>query len=267
MINTVDSRAVEASRSCPLVSIITPAYNASKYLPDLLESVRRQTWPRIEHIVIDDGSTDEGATRSILEEAGDLVWKTQPNAGQSATINQGIAMASGEVITIISADDYYACDEAVEKAVEHLMKCGDEVDGVYGRTVHVDEAGDVLAYQPPHVWPRLLLPYVFTISHCSLFVRRSAVVKCGVYWNEGLKYVADAEWILSLIESGVNLRRCSFPVAKYRTHGQQLSAEPHNPVRLREHREFDCKHGVNPAVDFLIRGALSVHRRLKRFLA
>lgn len=246
----------------PLVSIITPAYNAARYLPELFASVRAQTWPEIEHLVVDDGSTDDHATRNLLASTAGIIWHTQRNMGQYATINQCLAKVRGSLVTIISADDYYASADAIETAVKALQGAGPSVGGVYGKAVHVDASGNPLPYQPPHLWPRALLPYLFTIPHCSLFLRREAVVDRGILWDASLKYVGDAEWILRLMKSGVALRRIPQAIACYRMHGQQLSAAAANETRLREHIEFDRRHGVIPVVDRLVRAALGVRRRL-----
>jgi glycosyltransferase involved in cell wall biosynthesis len=248
----------------PLVSIITPAYNAAKYLPCLFDSVRGQTWKAIEHIVIDDGSKDEGATLDLLSSTPGIQWHTQSNRGQYATINRALDMVRGDIVTIISADDYYAQPNAIESAVRALEAGGPSLGGVFGRTVHVDSAGVPLAYQPPHRWPRFLLPYLFTIAHCSLFLRTSQVRKSGIRWNEGLRYVGDAEWILNLMAAGVELQRIPDVISRYRIHDGQMSTASSNPVRLGEHRDFDRRHGVVPAVDWIVRRALGLRRHLVR---
>lgn len=88
-----------------MISIITPAFNAESSIEQAIASVQRQTREDWELIIIDDGSTD--ATRSIAEAVGDrrikVVW--QENAGVSAARNAGLALARGEYITFLDADD------------------------------------------------------------------------------------------------------------------------------------------------------------------
>jgi glycosyltransferase involved in cell wall biosynthesis len=221
-----------------------------------------QTWTSIEHIVIDDGSKDDGATLDLLSRTPGIVWHTQENRGQYATINRAFEMVRGDIVTIISADDYYDSPTAIESAVRALQARGPSLGGVYGRTIHVNAAGVPLGHQPPHRWPRFLLPYLFTIAHCSLFLRTSHVRSSGVRWNEGLRYVGDAEWILELMASGIELKRIPEVISRYRIHDGQMSTAATNPVRLGEHRDFDRRHGVIPAVDWIVRRTLGLRRRL-----
>ncbi|RME60123.1 glycosyltransferase, partial [Candidatus Parcubacteria bacterium] len=81
-----------------LVSIVIPAYNAGDFLHEAIDSVLNQTYPNIELIVLDDGSTDH--TRDILSSypKGSFYWESHPNMGQAATLNKGWAMAKGEVL-------------------------------------------------------------------------------------------------------------------------------------------------------------------------
>ncbi len=97
-------------RCVPLVSILTPVYNAARYLPETLASVRAQTFPDWEHLLVDDGSTDN--SRDIAEEAarGDArirVLRTSCNSGPSAARNYGLDFARGRFIAFLDADDLW----------------------------------------------------------------------------------------------------------------------------------------------------------------
>src|SRR6185503_111739 len=88
----------------PLVSIVIPAYNLGHYVGATIDSVLAQDYPRVELIVIDDGSKDD--TREVLARyTGRMRWESQPNAGQVAAMNRGWGMASGEILSWIGADD------------------------------------------------------------------------------------------------------------------------------------------------------------------
>src|SRR5262245_24025055 len=100
----------------PLVSIVTPAFNAAAYLPDLLDSVAAQDYPCIEHIVIDDGSSDDAATPEVLQRYPHVKWWRRENRGQYPTLNEGFRAASGDLVTTISADDRY-CDAGAIRAL------------------------------------------------------------------------------------------------------------------------------------------------------
>jgi glycosyltransferase involved in cell wall biosynthesis len=96
---------VVAVPDLPSLTIITPSLNAAGTLAETLESVRLQGYPGLEHIVVDGGSTD--GTLEILEAAPDIRFVSEPDRGLSHALNKGIAMASGEVVGELNADDVY----------------------------------------------------------------------------------------------------------------------------------------------------------------
>ena len=162
-----------SNEQLPLVSIITAVRNGSRYLSAVIESVLAQDYPRIEHIVIDDGSDDDDATIRILEQYPHLRWWTRENQGQYATQNEGLAAATGSIVSVICADDCYAAPSAVSIAVDYLLEHR-EYGCAFGRTLNIGEDGDLLEAQT-RIQGRLalqLLKYYCTVPHCALFVRR-----------------------------------------------------------------------------------------------
>ena len=120
----------------PLVSIVTPSLNQGRFLREALESVAAQTYTRIEHIVVDGGSTDE--TLEILRSFDDLQWTSGPDRGQSHALNKGFATARGSILGWLNADDYYLPD-AVAGAVQALEETGAGL--VYADVTRVDDDG------------------------------------------------------------------------------------------------------------------------------
>jgi glycosyltransferase involved in cell wall biosynthesis len=116
-----------------LVSIVTPSLNQGTYLRDAIESVRAQTHPDVEHVVVDGGSTD--GTREILAEYEHLRWVSEPDRGQSNALNKGFALARGDVLGWLNADDAYE-PTAVAEGVEALEETGAGL--VYADVTRVD---------------------------------------------------------------------------------------------------------------------------------
>lgn len=110
-----------------LVSIITPCYNTAHYVSRLLDSVLSQTYPWLEMIVVDDGSTDNlseiiNVYISRFEQKGySLSCVRQENSGQSVAIQNALKLVRGEFLVWPDSDDYYASKHSIEKMVRALQ--------------------------------------------------------------------------------------------------------------------------------------------------
>lgn len=109
-----------------MISILTPSYNSSKFLPRLLDSVLSQDYPRVEMIVVDDGSTDN--TKTIVEnykkrfecKGYQLYYVFQENGGQSVAVNTGLKIVKGDYLVWPDSDDFYASSDALSRLVSVL---------------------------------------------------------------------------------------------------------------------------------------------------
>src|SRR5665213_627405 len=89
----------------PTISVIIPLFNCERYVAEAIDSALRQTYPPLEIVVVNDGSTDSGP--AIVESYGDRVRMiTQANGGQSSARNTAIAAARGEWVALLDSDDY-----------------------------------------------------------------------------------------------------------------------------------------------------------------
>lgn len=126
-----------------LVSIITPCYNGERYLDRYFNSLLKQTYPSVELIFVNDGSTDNTEKIALefgekLREKGyDFTYIYQENAGQSAAINQGLKIFKGEYLNWMDSDDYLP-EGSVEKRVSFLEE-NPQIGLVVGRSVVVDD--------------------------------------------------------------------------------------------------------------------------------
>lgn len=230
----------------PLVSIITPVYNGMPFLTELIESVRGQNYPNIEHIVIDDGSKDDGATVRALERYPTVTWWTRENKGQYETQNEGLAASTGAIVTIISADDLYARPDAVSSAVDYLQ-ANKRFDCVFGRVLDIAEDGEVLDPQTrlSGRWVATLMGMYLFVPHCGLFFRRAAIERALVRFDPSYKYAGDWEWMLRLRRSGAAFGYIDKEIACYRLHGGQTTHAT-GAARIRaEHRRVCRSHGTS----------------------
>jgi glycosyltransferase involved in cell wall biosynthesis len=92
-----------------LISVVMPCYNASAYLASAVDSVLSQSYPDVELIVVDDGSTD--GSQAILKGYGNRIVRVeQKNRGPGPARNRGISMAKGELIAFLDADDWWSAE-------------------------------------------------------------------------------------------------------------------------------------------------------------
>jgi glycosyltransferase involved in cell wall biosynthesis len=195
--------------AAPLVSILTPSLNQAAWLPDNLRSVACQTYPHIEHIVMDGGSTDGSV--AVLEAAGDsIVWRSEPDSGQSNAINKAFAASHGEIIGWINSDDAYFDCRVVEDVVAYFS-AHPEADVVYGHAAQIAEDGTIIWMIWVPWFMRRVLRIVNFIGQPVAFIRRSALSEPML--DETYHFAMDYELWLRLDREGRRFRRMSRIVA------------------------------------------------------
>ena len=143
------------------ISVIIPAYNYARYLPEAIDSALAQTYPLLEVIVVDDGSTDD--TPAVLAAYGNRIRVIrQQNLGVSAARNAGISAARGEYVALLDADDVWQPAKIETQMALFdsdpslgLVHCGAESFDEQGRTIHFWREGmqgrvaiDILRLEP-----------------------------------------------------------------------------------------------------------------------
>jgi glycosyltransferase involved in cell wall biosynthesis len=170
---------VMSADSLPLVTVITPAYNQGVFLRDTIESVLSQDYPNIELLVLNDGSTDN--TEEILKEyTGRIKWETQPNMGQTPTINKGWKQTTGEIITWLNSDDTFL-PGAVKAGVEYLL-AHPETGIIFSDSLFTEADGKPLhctAPAPGFTHFEFVKKCENPISQPSAFIRREIIYKVG----------------------------------------------------------------------------------------
>lgn len=178
----------------PLVAIVTPSLNQSRFIRATIDSVLAQDYPNLVYWVIDGGSKD--GTLEILQSYGDrLRWVSEPDGGQSQAINKGWKLTAGEIVSWLNADDLLAAD-AVSHAVKAML-AHPEIGGVYGNCLYISEDGEPIKQYPAQPYDRELL-IVETenfIPQPGTFLRREVLEQAG-WLDETLHYVMDHDlWL------------------------------------------------------------------------
>jgi glycosyltransferase involved in cell wall biosynthesis len=174
------------------VSVVTPTLNRAELLERTLKSVRAQTYPRVEHIVVDGGSTD--GTASMLADYAqtyDLSWVSEPDSGMYSALNKGLSRAHGEILAYVNSDDLYF-PWTIEVVAEAFGK-HPEADFIFGDALNVaDDTGRLrVRWQAP--FDLDTVERVGFLTQPAVFWRRRAMDAVGPF-DESLRYVADCDY-------------------------------------------------------------------------
>lgn len=193
-----------------LISVIIPLFNNERFIREALDSVIAQDYHPLEIIVVDDGSTDNGA--DLVQSYGNCTCFKQENLGTAAAKNKGLALAKGEWIAFLDADDYWAPGFLTEFA--GILAADPDIEILQGLTQEVQ-------YNPAteRVMP-LGKPYF--LSYCSSLYRKSVFDKVGVF-DISLYSAEDLDWTIRAWENVIQLKRLVKTVLFYRQHDLNMT--------------------------------------------
>ena len=187
--------------SKPSFSIITVVFNGESLLPGTIESVRRQTYPHIEYIIVDGASKD--GTPEIVRKAAEtmpsLTWISEPDKGLYDAMNKGLRMATGDFVWFLNGGDHLHTADTVEKTA---AKVTDITDVLYGETLLVNEArqaaGTMSELSTRRLPARLNWRHYLggmLVVHQSFVARRSIAPS---YLDNNL--CADYDWCIRILQ-------------------------------------------------------------------
>jgi glycosyltransferase involved in cell wall biosynthesis len=161
--------------SLPVVSIITPVYNAAKYIEETVDSVLAQDYPELDYIVLDDGSTDATSARLRRYTVDSRVrLLAHPNMGEAKTVNRGVREARGEIIAVVNADDPIL--PGLVLAAVALLQSRPDCAAVYPDWLRIDGSGATIAEMRVHEFDyRVLFEQHLCLPGPGVFIRRSAL--------------------------------------------------------------------------------------------
>jgi len=233
----------------PRFSIIIPAYNSTATLARAIESVREQTSPAHEIIVVDDGSSDD--TASVAESFGDAVRLIrQPNSGVAAARNVGAGAATGDWLAFLDADDWYARDRirlhaewiAEDITLDFLTgdyEYRDDSGNLLGTSMAQHKAGRMMLAKaqgnPRAVMDRPEEIEAFVADHFgdthTLSVPRQTFLELGGY-PPGFKVCEDVHFLTRLVAKSSRIGVICQSLGVYVIHG--ASATRKNPVAAQQ---------------------------------
>lgn len=196
------------------VTIITVCKNSASTIEQTIQSVMEQTHKNIEYIVIDGKSTD--GTLEIIEKYRFFISKfvSEEDSGIYAAMNKGIAMASGELIAFLNADDWYPKNTIDE--VLNVLK-NDNIDIVFGDIMVVSEQ-NIMVHRKCK-WEELeVMNYKMAVFHPATFVKRELFEKYGLF-NTQYKIASDYDWMLRVYKKGATFGYCNKILCYFRRGG------------------------------------------------
>lgn len=196
------------------VSIVTPSFNQGRFLRATIDSVLTQSYPHIQYLVVDGGSTDE--SRAVLASYGaDLAWLSEPDEGQADAINKGLARATGDVLAYLNSDDVLL-PGAVARVVRHFQEHA-ECDLVYGRARYIDVAGRATGeYRTAEYSFRRLMRDCCICQPAAFW--RSRVARLVGLFDETLEYAMDYDYWLRIDRAGGRIQHIPDELAGSRQH-------------------------------------------------
>jgi len=210
----------------PLVSIILPTYNGSSYIKESIKSCLEQTYPHIELIIIDDGSTDNTAQKIQLFNDPRLKYiHLDQNQGHIAALNKGFAEAKGAYLTWTSDDNYYDTN-AIQMMLEELT--ASKVDFVYTKYFVIDEMGTIR--RKGRTEKPSYLDIDNCVGGCFLYTRR--VYETVGDFNKEAFLAEDYEYWLR-VRAKFKMKKMDAALYYYRDHLKSLTGV-HKEERVQE---------------------------------
>src|SRR6186713_482725 len=189
----------------PKISVITAVYNGGKHIEKSIRSVVEQTYPAIEYIVIDGGSTDDTVEKIKKYEEQINFWISEKDAGVYDAWNKALSLATGEWITFLGSDDYFPDAKTVENIIGDLSRAlKEQIPFVYGKVNLLSTSGSIINIlgnpweeSKKDIFSRMSLP------HCASFHHNSLFLKYGIF-NSKFRICGDYELLLRAFSHGKN---------------------------------------------------------------
>lgn len=217
----------------PLVSIVIPVYNGANYMREAIDSALSQTYENIEVLVVNDGSTDNGATEKIALSYGSRIrYFYKENGGVSSALNLGIREMNGEFFSWLSHDDVYTLDK-VEKEMAALNSVNDKNTIINCGCTYIDKNSEVINLKKRKVniksnvlfsWREVIniLIEEGAFNGCALLIPKTALVLCG-FFDERMRFTQDVYMWYKIFFNGYSLYSIDTVCVKSRIHKKQVT--------------------------------------------
>lgn len=225
--------------SLPLISIVTPCLNGRRFIEEAIQSVLDQGYPRIEHIIVDGGSTD--GTLDVVGKYPHLRVISEPDRGLYDALNKGVRLSSGDIIGHLNCDDLY--EKLMFGQIAEKFMAMPAADAVCGG-VEVFEHGSrgekriIGQYMGPKdlelSFENVTIGPAMTNAR---FFRKRVYEKIGLYETR-FRIAADREFLIRATLAGIESVGIPTLLYHYRAHSGSLTFSHNSPHRLRMLSEY-----------------------------
>lgn len=244
------------------ITIITATYNSAATVRDTLTSVQGQSYPDIEHLIIDGASSD--ATLSIVREFAHVAaCHSQKDRGIYDAMNRGVSYATGDIVGILNSDDVYVDNTTIASVMQVFAETG--ADAVYGdlNYVQADDLNKIVRRWRAGAFDRQSFKWGWMPPHPSFFVRRELYEKFGKF-NLEFRSAADYELMLRMAyKHQINCAYLPHVLVKMRTGGVSNASFKN---RIRANREDLRAWQVNNLHPYFFTIWLKPLRKLHQYL-
>ena len=219
------------------LSVITVTYNAEKTLERTLKSVSGQTYPYVEHIVVDGKSEDH--TVSLIQKYVNpaLKWVSEPDKGLYDAMNKAVTMTTGDYLCFLNAGDTFYTDDTVERMM-NSFEAASPPDIMYGETAIVDDSGKFLFMR------RLSVPETLSwksFKQGMVVCHQAFIVKKTIFEPYSLDYrfSADVDWCIRMMKKSRRIHNTHLTLINYLNEGVTTA---NRKASLKERYRIMVKH-------------------------
>jgi len=204
------------------ITVVTPSFNSIHTIEDTIQSVLRQDYPRVEHIIVDGGSQD--GTLEVVKRHTHLKWISEKDDGHYHAMDKGTRMASGQIVAILNSDDCYR--PGVLTHVAAAFEKHPHWDGLFGDVVFVDGDGREIFRREEALFDSQIIRWGHNmVNHQALFLKKEVYLRIGGYRYKDFKNCCDYEYVMRLIKERCRIGHIPVFLIDYRYHDHGQSAD------------------------------------------